>query len=214
MRDTQYSGLLRALERQEKQALFDGWANWSGQHPLLATGGYLIPGVGTGLSLADAGRSFSRGNILGGVGNIGMAALGLLPGGGMLGRLLGKGVAKGIGAVGRLGGRGTLAAGAVARGLGNPVVTRTMAGYNNLSRMAAPLQGWKPQLASLGAVIGGGMLEDRRMMTQQGGGVGRQASAQPFDGAGFFQPRQPPGMYRGLREFNPYINGNQLPFGG
>jgi hypothetical protein len=41
------------------------------------------------------------------------------------------------------------------------------------------------------------------------------AMSAPFDGgAGFFTPRQQPGMYRGLREFNPYINGNELPFGG
>jgi hypothetical protein len=215
---TQYSGLLYAMERQEKRAFLDGYEAWQNRNPVASTAAYFLPfGVGSALSLADAGRSFSKGNIMGGIGNTLLAGASFIPGGGILGQGIvrgGKAIARLL-RLGKAGGRLSRVAAA-----GSRVAPKIINANNRMAGFTAPIRGWKPTTAAVGLTVGGGMME-----AGQGGGTPygpgnyhgpnlNARMAEPFDEAGFFTPRSGPPMFRGLAAFNPGANRNTLPFGG
>ena len=224
---TQYSGLLYAMELQEKRAFLEGYEAWQDRNPLASMASYMIPfGVGSALSLADAGRSFAKGNIMGGIGNTLLAGASFLPGGGVVGRGVvgaGKWIARLL-RLGKAGGRlSRLAA------TGSRIAPKVLAANNRLAGFTAPLRGRKPLMAAMGLTVGGSIMEGMNGQPPRNEGMyanyspprhnlldrNRNANMQqPFDETGFFTPRSGPPMYRGLAAFNPGANRNTLPFGG
>lgn len=107
-----YTGLAKIAYapelRMQKQAVFDNYARWRDENPWKSTAGYFIPGVGTGMAMADAVHDFSKGKILSGLGNVAFGALSLIPGVGLLKNLFRGGraaamAAKGAKGIGRAG---------------------------------------------------------------------------------------------------------------
>lgn len=201
---TRYTGLQRIADKQlEKRAFLEGWEATRASHPIATTVADLIPGVGTGTALLDAGRAFSQGRILSGIGNTAMGALMLVPGAGL--------VTKGIGAVGK----GLMR---LAPRLGK-AVRQGAVGYRTAARAVKPYAGWKGFGAGLGLSIGGGMVDDAllgaRNASQTANQLPQLGLAQrgpvPYGTGGFFQPQLPPSRYRALypapgtrSEFIPY----------
>jgi hypothetical protein len=205
---TKYSGLLYAMERQEKRAFLEGYEAWQNRHPALSLGASLLPfGVGSAVSLTDAARSFSKGNILGGIGNTLLAGASFLPGGG----IVGKGIAKGGKALLKLLRFGGKAGGRLHRvaAVGEAAGRRVLNANNRMVSLAAPMTGWKPTTAALGLTIGGGMLEGMRTPIPPGEG-------NPGVTPGAMYGTRPPPQSGGWHSGSPYfaMNANRADYSG
>lgn len=166
---SKYAGLLKIAYDGEmaKVAIFQGWDRFQAAHPLLGTGVYFLPGIGTMASGVDSARSFGRagsalmrgrllaalGHTAGGVGNAAIAAVSAIPGGGIIGRGLGaagRGLLRLVGRGGKLG-RGAMR-------VATPTLQGMRQGYRALGQMAKPYGGWKTSVGAGGLLLGGGML--------------------------------------------------------
>lgn len=103
------------------------WDRMQQAHPYASLGAYMLPFVGTGQSLGDMANNISKRRYLAAVGDAGWAALGLLPGAGLLKGI--KGGAKGLQA-GRAAAQATRAA---------KVTASTGKTFGGISRLLARL---------------------------------------------------------------------------